>query len=577
MYDLVVRGGTLIDGTGSPRVDADVAIQGGRIAAIGDASTFGGAKAEIDATGRIVAPGFVDIHTHYDAQAFWDTTLSPSPLHGVTTVSSGNCGFTLAPVTPDDTGYLARMLARVEGMPLEVIEASVTFDWGTTGEMFDRIDGTLMLNCGFLVGHSALRRVVMHDDATRRAATPAEIEQMRQLLRAGLAAGGLGFSSTWSPSHSDHQGVPVPSRWAEREELLALCDVVGEFDGTVLEFIPGTPPFSTDLVELMADMSATARRPLNWNVLTVNKANAHLVDDLLAASDVADQRGGKVIALTAPGASRLRLSFQSGFVLDMMPGWASFIGSSPQERIAALSDPERRAQLGANAAKADTISLRYFARWSDYVLETLSPENAEYNGKTVGEIAELRGQTPWDALCDVVVADDLKTTMIPPARGDDDESWRIRGRVWNDERALIGASDAGAHLDMIDTFNYTTVLLGEGVRKRQLLSLERAVHLLTDRPARLYGFRERGRIQQGWHADLVVFDEHTVGAGPVTMRRDMPGGGARVYGGAVGIDHVLVNGVPVVRGDQFLTTRPGVLLRSGRDTTTETPLAEARV
>src|SRR5829696_8068745 len=210
MLDVVIKGGTVIDGTGAPGVHADVGIRDGRVVEVGSVSEP--AARTIDATDQVVPPGFIDIHTHYDAQAFWDSTLSPSPLHGVTTAMGGNCGFTIAPLTAEDGDYLMRMLARVEGMPLESLQQGVPWDWRTTGEYFDRLDGTLMPNAGFMVGHSAIRRVVMHDEATQRAATPAELAEMQRLLHAGLAAGGMGFSSTWSPSHNDHTGRPVPSR-----------------------------------------------------------------------------------------------------------------------------------------------------------------------------------------------------------------------------------------------------------------------------------------------------------------------------------------------------------------------------
>ncbi len=251
MYDVVIRNGLIVDGTGRPGRIADLAIAGGRIAKIGEVTEAG--VEEIDANGHVVSPGFIDIHTHYDAQAFWDSTLSPSPLHGVTTVIGGNCGFTIAPlvagdgpVDPKDADYLMRMLARVEGMPLESLQQGLPWDWRTTEEYFDRLDGTLMPNAGFLIGHSALRRVVMHEDATSREATTEEIAEMQRLLRAGLAAGGMGFSSTWSTSHNDHTGVPVPSRHASRDELVALCSVVREFPGTTLEFIPAVGQFGQE-------------------------------------------------------------------------------------------------------------------------------------------------------------------------------------------------------------------------------------------------------------------------------------------------------------------------------------------
>jgi len=319
MLDVLITGGDVIDGTGAVRRRADVGIVDGRITQVGTITES--AHQTIDATGKVVTPGFIDLHTHYDAQAFWDTSLSPSPLHGVTTVIGGNCGFTIAPLTPQDGDYLMRMLARVEGMPLESLQQGLPWDWTTTAEYLDALDGTLMPNAGFLVGHSALRRVVMHDAANQREATDEEIEAMCNLLRDGLRAGGMGFSSTWSPSHNDHTGVPVPSRHGSRKELIALCAVVEEFPGTTLEFIPAVGEFAQETFELMGDMSAAANRPLNWNLLQVYAQNWDLVQHQLKGFDIAAERGGKVIALTLPDTFRIRLNFKSGFILDILNGW----------------------------------------------------------------------------------------------------------------------------------------------------------------------------------------------------------------------------------------------------------------
>ena len=313
----------------------------------------GDATTTIDATDLIVAPGFIDIHTHYDAQAFWDTTLSPSPLHGVTTVMGGNCGFTIAPlaagdgpVDPADADYLMRMLARVEGMPLESLQQGVPWDWTSTEQYLDRLDGTLMPNAGFLVGHSALRRVVMHDDATARESTPSELDEMKRLLRLGIAAGGMGFSSTWSSSHNDHTGVPVPSRHASREELVELCRVVGEFPGTTLEFIPQVGEFTRETFELMSDMSAAANRPLNWNLLQVYTQNWDNVQHQLTGGDIAAERGGRVLALTLPDSFRLRINFTSGFVFDILNGWDRLMALPVDEKLRQLARPRDACRVG---------------------------------------------------------------------------------------------------------------------------------------------------------------------------------------------------------------------------------------
>jgi N-acyl-D-aspartate/D-glutamate deacylase len=257
--DAVIRNAVVVDGTGAAPFAGSVGVQDGRVAQLGDVDDSG--SRILDADGLVVAPGFIDIHTHYDAQAFWDPTLSPSPLHGVTTVIGGNCGFSIAPLCPEDGNYLMRMLGRVEGMPVASLQQGVPWDWSTTAEYLDRLEGTLTPNAGFLVGHSALRKAVMHDDAGEKA-TPEQIAGMCSLLADGLRAGGLGFSSSWAASHNDHLGQPVPSRAADLEELLALCRVAGEYPGTTLEFILGIPPYSEDLFEAMTLISLAANRPL---------------------------------------------------------------------------------------------------------------------------------------------------------------------------------------------------------------------------------------------------------------------------------------------------------------------------
>ena len=569
MLDLIIRGGTIVDGTGTPGVVGDVGVKDGRIVAVGTVTEE--AVETVDATGQIVCPGFIDLHTHYDAQAFWDPTLSPSPLHGVTTVFAGNCGFTIAPLAPEDGDYLMRMLARVEGMPLEALQVGLPWDWRTFADYLAKLDGTLMPNAGFLVGHSALRRHVMHDDANQRKATSDEIAEMQQLLREALEAGGMGFSSTWSTSHNDHLGHPVPSRCASRDELIALCEIVGEFPGTQLEFIPQVGEFTQETFELMADMSAAANRPLNWNLLQVYAQTWDLVQHQLTGGDIAEARGGKVRALTLPDSFRLRLNFRAGFILDILPGWEALMALPPEEKLRQLRDPETRAEWNRMAQSPDDMTKRAIANWAGYyILETHSAEYAEHQGRLIGDIAKDLGKSPWDTLADIVVADELNTIIANQDRGQDDATWARRVEVWRDGRAIVGASDAGAHLDMIDSFAFSTTVLGEAVRKRGLLPVEEAVQLLTDEPARLYGVKERGRITEGYHADLVVFDPTEIGAGPVTTKFDLPAGAMRVTGGGLGISHVYINGVEAVRDGEFTDARSGILLRSGRDTSTVT-------
>jgi N-acyl-D-aspartate/D-glutamate deacylase len=568
MLDSVIRGGTVIDGTGAERRDADVGIRDGRIAAIGSISES--ATHEIDAKGCVVAPGFVDIHTHYDAQVFWDRTLSPSPFHGVTTVVGGNCGFSIAPLVPDAGDYLMRMLSRVEGMPLESLQQGVPWDWTTFGQYLDRIDGQLAVNAGFLVGHCALRRVVMGESATGKKASAEDIAAMQKLLAESLSAGGLGFSSSWARTHNDGAGEPVPSRHASREEILALCTTTGEHPGTTLEFIPTVGPFGEEHKAMMSDMSLAAGRPLNWNVLVAHAFGQEMWQGQLSASDYARERGATVLALTPPQVMTVRLNFVSGFVLDALPGWAEVIGLPIEERKRALADPAVRKRMNEGATSEAAGVFRAIANWEHMTItETFSEQTRPFQGRNLGEVATELGKTPFDTMLDLALLDDLKTSFMPRATGDDDESWKLRAEVWQDPRSIVGASDAGAHLDMINTFLYTTAML-EAVRERSLVSLEDAVHQLTDVPARTYGIVERGRLSEGWCADITVFDPDRVGPTEIYTRQDLPAGAGRLYADAHGIEHVLVNGQEIVTSGEFTQTYPGTLLRSGRDTETVT-------
>jgi N-acyl-D-aspartate/D-glutamate deacylase len=321
-------------------------------------------------------------------------------------------------------------------------------------------------------------------------------------------------------------------------------------------------------MDLMADMSAAAQRPLNWNILTVNAGNRDDAFARLGAGDVARAKGAKVIALTIPHTFAVRLSFASGFVLDAMPGWEEAMLLPRAEKLALFRDKAARDRLD-ELAQAPTNPMGSLANWSTKIVyDVVADENKQYEGRLIGEIAAEQGRSAWDVLCDIVVADELLTSFgtVPPLESDDD--WKARLDVWRDGRAVIGASDAGAHLDLLASFNYATVLLGEAVRERQLLGLEEAIHLITDVPAQLYGLVERGRIEEGWHADVVVLDPAAVASDDVAMRFDLPGGAGRLYAGARGIDHVLVNGSAIVRDGQLTAERTGTLLRSGRDTRT---------
>jgi len=574
--DLVIRGGTVVDGTGAPARRADVGIRDGRVVSVtpaganlGAESADESARKSLDADGLVVAPGFVDLHTHYDAQLLWDPSASPSCWHGVTTVLGGNCGFTLAPAGPDHADYLARMMSRVEGIPLPALQQGVPWSWRTFADYLDLVEqGGTSVNAGFLTGHSALRRAVL-GDAMRETATDAQVAAMAELLHDALAAGALGFSSSQAPTHNDGEGNPVPSRFATRDEMLALATAVRDHPGTQLELILAgcINGFTPDEVDLMADLSLAADRPLNWNVLGVSATGNH--EHQLAASTTAAERGARVVALTIPMGMQIRLSFLSGFTLDGLPGWREVLGLPVPERLRALADPEVRARLEAGARSPEAGMLSALAQWHRFTLvETFSPETAPLTGRRVGDIAREQGKEPFDALLDVVIADGLRTGLRPDMPPEDDATWQARARVWRDPNAVVGASDAGAHLDMFCMAGYSTFMVGPAVRDHGLLSLEESVRLLTDVPARLYGLTGRGRIEPGAHADLILFDPDTVAPGRERTLDDLPGGASRIVVEAEGVPHVLVGGTAIIRDGRETGATPGTVLRSGRDTET---------
>ena len=569
MLDGLLKGGTVVDGTGSPGVRADVGIRDGRVVAVGEVDEA--ATTEIDVTDLVVAPGIIDPHTHYDAQLLWDPTASPSNLHGVTTVIGGNCGFTLAPSGASDVDYLRRMMARVEGMPLGALEEGLDWEWRSFAEYLDRFEGNLGVNAGFLVGHCAIRRTVMGDDAVSGQPTADQLESMQQLLADSIAAGGLGFSSSQAYTHSDGDGQPVPSRAAALDEMLALCEVVSRYPGTTLEFITDgcLNGFSDDEIERMAQMSRVAQRPLNWNVLSVDARDPDRIPHQLRASDRAAELGGRVVALTMPTIVGMNMNLSTFCALWLLPGWKDVLELPFAEKTQQLRDPEVRRVMHERAHSKEAGVVGRLAGWGGYrVGDTFSAANEGLSGRLIRDIAAERGASDFDTLLDVALADDLRTVLWPSASDDDPNSWALRSELWEDPRVLIGGSDAGAHLDRMCGAPYPTGFLADCLRGRRLIPMETAVRLMTQAPARLFGLRDRGTVTPGAFADLMVFDPATVDNAPIRMSDDLPGNNKRLVADAVGVEYVFVGGVEIVRGGEGTGARSGTLLRSGRDTDT---------
>jgi N-acyl-D-aspartate/D-glutamate deacylase len=401
MADLVIRGALIVDGTGDEPRTADVAVTDGRISAIGEVGEAG--DREVDGTGLMLAPGFIDPHTHYDAQLHWDPTASPSNLHGVTTIVGGNCGFTLAPLQPGDGDYVARMMAKVEGMPLEALELGLDWGWESFGDFLDRLDGAMAINAGFLVGHSALRRYVVGADGQREA-TAEEIEAMAQLLRSSIEAGGMGFSTSLSFTHSDGDGVPVTSRFANRDEVLTLTAVVSEYEGTSLEFVMDgcLNGYTEEEEDYILEMARVGKRPLNWNVLTVDSRKPDEYLHQLEVGARAAEEGHAVVALTMPTLPGMTQSFGTHCGLWLLPGWKHIMGLPLDQKKEYLAQSGVR-HLLAELAASETGALSRLTTFARFEIgDTFSEANEGLKGRVVEDIAAERGQDPFDTLVDIV-------------------------------------------------------------------------------------------------------------------------------------------------------------------------------
>ncbi|MEV7735018.1 D-aminoacylase [Streptomyces sp. NPDC088921] len=572
MLDHLIKGATVVDGTGTPAYTADVGVRDGRIAVIGTVTEE--ARTSEDASGLVLAPGFVDPHTHYDAQLFWDPYATPSLNHGVTTVAAGNCGFTLAPLNParpDDADYTRRMMSKVEGMSLVALEEGAPWSWSSFGEYLDALDGRIAVNAGFMVGHCALRRHVMGPEAVGGQPSDAQLDAMLRLLHDAMDAGAWGLSTTQSSTHSDGDGKPVASRHALPAELLALSRAVGEHEGTQIEAIVAgcLDQFSDAEIDLLVEMSAAAGRPLNWNVLTIDSSVPERVPRQLFASEQARKAGGRVVALTMPILTPMNMSLGTFCALNLIPGWGPVLALPVPERIEKLRDPDVQKELLRQSQSKEAGVFRRLTNFGRYVIgDTYSEANRGLSGRVVEDIAAERGQEPFAALVEICAADSLRTVLWPMPTDNDPASWAMRAEAWQHEDVLLGGSDAGAHLDRMCGAPYTTRFIGDCLRGRKLASLEQAVKMLTDDPARLFGLRERGRIEEGFHADLVLFDPERIAAGTATLVHDLPGDSPRLDSKAIGVRAVWVNGVEAIRDDVVSGAVPGRVLRSGRDTRT---------
>jgi N-acyl-D-amino-acid deacylase len=555
-FDLLIRGGTVVDGTGAPAQRGDVAIRGGRIAAIG--AVRGSADRVLDADGAVVAPGFVDIHTHYDVQVFWDRMLTISPWHGVTTVVMGNCGFAIAPTRPAHRELILRTLENVEGMSIDAIRAGVGEDWPfeTIPEYLGAIErrGTA-INVGALVGHTAVRLYVMGEESTERAATTEEIARMRAIVAEGLRAGALGFATSKSPTHVGYAGRPVPSRAAELEEIEALASALAEVPHGVMQATIGSGLF----LDEFAAISRRTGKPVSWTALLGGMLGPDGHRYVLERSAALQADGVRVIPQVSCRPLLFEFQFEAPFPLESMPLFKPVSEADHAGKKRIYADPGFRQQF---RDRMDTALLA--GRFTEMIIAECTADRS-LEERPLDAVAAERGVHPVDLALDLALATDLEARFRLAVLNTDES---ITAELLTHPASMLGLSDAGAHASQLCDACAPTELLGKWVRDKGVLSLEEAVRRLTSQAADVFGITDRGRLVPGLAADVTLFDPHTVGCAPLRRVRDFPAGADRLVSDARGIRAVVVNGTVVreegrdaVDGDGPL---PGRLLRGGR-------------
>jgi N-acyl-D-aspartate/D-glutamate deacylase len=550
----VLRGGTIVDGTGAPGRAGDVAISDGTIVGIGTGLS---GDSSIDASGCVVAPGFIDIHTHYDAQVFWDPALTPSCYHGVTTVVAGNCGFSLAPTMPDRRVLIARTLEKVEDMDVESLAAGIPWDFATFPEYLASVDAHgSALNFAAFIGHTPLRIYVMGDEASSRTATPAEVDQMARLVSEAMDAGAAGFATSFAITHLGADGQPIPSRWADRAELVALFRAQAKTRRGVLGIngVNDQLHFS-EIYDLQRELDI----PITWTALLTSPTGSHL--KALALHREGREKGSAVYPQVSPRPLTFSMNMVEPFTLNTSPTFAGLMAGSLDDRARAYGDPAWRQRVRDGWASGPQGGLP--PRWETYELME-SRAHPELVGQRLQTLAEERGVDEFDLLLDLALDEpslrDIRVRAI--VANDDDDAVRT---LLQEDGCTLGLSDAGAHVSQLCDAPLATDLLATWVREKGVLSVEQAVHKLTQVQAELFGFAGRGVLEEGFAADIVVFDPDTVAPGPLRRINDFPAGAERLTADQpAGMRHLLVNGVQVIDDGQLQTTavdaRPGQLL-----------------
>ena len=559
-YDLLIKNGLIVDGSGNPAFRGDVGVRNGKIAEIGKLS--GPATRTIDAGGQAVAPGFIDNHAHYDGQVTWDPLCSFSPQHGATTVIFGNCSLSLAPVRPTAKARnrTAEFLSYVEAIPMDVL-GTIDVDWETMGQYMDRLDKSLGVNTGALIGHTPVRYYVMGDDCQKRAATPDELKAMQDVVRDGMTAGALGLSLSRQKGHYDPQGVQIPALWADDTEILALGDVLRELSTGTIQVGGGVDMELKD--GMMARIAEATGRPVVYNSLSQTVRWPDKWKQHMARVDETAAQGIRAYPMCSPNRVTQDFTMKNCQVFRGLPTWHPILISSDEEKMKAYADPAVRDLLHAEAV-AQTVphnAVGFSKTWWNYMWlnEPVLEKNKQYQFKSIGEIAEMTGKRVIDAFLDIVVEEKLETRFLQAENNIDDEAMT---KILTYPNAIIGLGDGGAHVQFHGGYGYTTRLLAEWVRERKVLTLEQAVRKLTFDSASVFGIHDRGLLREGMAADIVIFDPKTVKPGPESVVHDFPLGGWRIKEPAEGIYMTIVNGQVLLENGVHTGALPGKVLRN---------------
>ena len=574
-YDVLIKNGTIIDGLQVPAYRGDIAIRGGKIAAMGNIQ--GSATKVIDATGLTVAPGFMDIHTHYDAAlsggTAWDPYATLSGWHGVTTVAIGNCGFGFAPVRPEDRDRAMRRMERTESIPLSCMQAGMRWDWETFPEYMDSLErGGLGVNAASLIPYSPLRAYVLGNDAARDpdyTTKPGQVEEIKNILREGLQAGGFGFSASFSMANRDYDGGYLPTHVAPREEFLEMAKVMREFNRGSIEWTMGHALQGLGM-DFLLELAKTSGRPVNWNAVIYDPTSPNTWREQLAWTEKANKEA-PVFAVNICMPIEFEFTLETMGLFDQLPAWNEATVGTLEERRMKLGDPGRRAALKADMEAAPTVmpgtspdgeqgQLRMF-RWDETFIDDVHLEkNKSLKGRTVGEVAREQGKHPIDCLLDLSVEEELKTEFA------------MQGFINNDEEALttilkhpqclIGASDGGAHTKFLTLGRYPTHFLAHWVRDKQIMSLEEAHWRLSAMLGWAIGIRDRGWLREGMPADIVVYNLEELAVRPMETVHDLPDGDWRRVQKADGYHYLLVNGDVTFDHGECTGVLPGRMLRS---------------